>query len=409
MTTPGSAGGPENSGSASAPRSSAGYAAWHWATPQAQRVLATNDLGKILRFHRQVHGLNQAGLGEILGYDKTYVSALELGKRTLDDLGSRRRIVSLLHLPPHVLGITDPADTDHRAMLQFGESTVRLAEIARQSGHASEAVAELWPLVARLESRIQAGHTERETLRLLARARAGLGVALGNVLPEERLGTAAHWTAKSLHIALYFQDPVFSSDVLRLHGNELRKAGLRGAAVHRLQHALALAPTPAAHAAALPLLARAAGALGDPNLFDTVIQQAHDLLNHANHTSLFNPYALHEIRLRGLIATGRTNIATRLADAPPPPTTTTVAPQWHVIEQVTVADVHLRAGDRNGARECLDTATREAAALRLPHQLQRIMRTAGELLPETHANATHALNRLREELGAQRVVSRNDE
>lgn len=133
-------------------------------------------------------------------------------------------------------------------MLQFGESTVRLAEIARQSGHASEAVAELWPLVARLEARLDDGHTERDVLHLLARARVGLGVALGNVLPEERLATAAHWSAKSLDIAEYFQDPGMTSYVLRMHGNELRKANLRGAAVQRLCRAAATAPNDTARA-----------------------------------------------------------------------------------------------------------------------------------------------------------------
>ncbi|MEU0248446.1 helix-turn-helix domain-containing protein [Streptomyces sp. NPDC006235] len=39
-----------------------------------------------------MHRLNQTELGELLGYDKTYISALELGKRSLDDVGSRRRI-----------------------------------------------------------------------------------------------------------------------------------------------------------------------------------------------------------------------------------------------------------------------------------------------------------------------------
>ncbi|WP_207935692.1 hypothetical protein [Actinomadura sp. KC216] len=100
-------------------------------------------------------------------------------------MNSRRRVADKLHLPPHILDVTDPADTDHRSMLQFGESTVRLVEIARQSGHATEAVAELWPLVARLEARVEDGRAEREVMNLLARARAGLGVAHGNVLLEE--------------------------------------------------------------------------------------------------------------------------------------------------------------------------------------------------------------------------------
>jgi transcriptional regulator with XRE-family HTH domain len=68
----------------------------------AELVLATGDLAPILRFYRRVHGLNQTELGELLGYDKTYISALELGKRSLDDVGSRRRVCEYLRLPPHV-------------------------------------------------------------------------------------------------------------------------------------------------------------------------------------------------------------------------------------------------------------------------------------------------------------------
>ncbi|MGW2027653.1 hypothetical protein [Streptomyces decoyicus] len=47
----------------------------HWATPQARTILNSGDLGAILRFHRTVHGLNQTELGDLLGYDKTYISA----------------------------------------------------------------------------------------------------------------------------------------------------------------------------------------------------------------------------------------------------------------------------------------------------------------------------------------------
>lgn len=381
------------------PRPSARHAQWHWATPQAQLALAAGDLAGIFRFYRQVHGLNQTALAELLGYDKTYISALELGKRALDDIGSRRRVCEALRLPPHVLGITDPADTDHRAMLQFGESTVRLAEIARQSGHASEAVSELWPLVARLESRVDDGHTERDVLQLLTRARVGLGVALGNVLPEERLATAARWTAKSLDMAEYFEDPGMTSYVLRMHGNELRKANLGGAAVQRLCRAAATAPDENARAAALPLLARAAGGLGNGELFDRVMRETDALLDRVDHTSLFNPFSLHEIRLRGLVSTGRTDMAMRLVEHSPVPTTV-VAPQWRVIELITVAHVQLLANDTGGAAQSLDTATQEAVVQRLPHQLQRIMRTAGPRLPAQQAAASQSLDRIRSEMAA---------
>lgn len=378
---------------------SAAHSLWHWATPQAQLLLAAGELGSILRFYRTVHRLNQTELGALLGYDKTYISLLELGKRHLVDIDSRRHVCDRLRLPPHVLGVTDPADGDHRAMLQFGESTIRLAEIARQSGHATEAVAELWPLVARLEARMDDGHMERDVLRLLAHARVGLGVALGNVLPEERLSTAAHWTAKSLGISRHFEDPAFHSYVLRMHGNELRKAHLRGAAVDRLRHAARLAPGRDSRAATLPLLARAAGALGHVQLFDEVMSEAHELLDGVDHTSLFNPFALYEIRLRGLMATGRTTMAIQLAENAPA-STSSVAPQWHVIELVTVAHVRLLADDRSGAAESLGTAIREAMAQRLPHQLQRIIRTTGDRLPEVRNAAVRELERLRKELAA---------
>ncbi|MFE3328991.1 helix-turn-helix domain-containing protein [Streptomyces sp. NPDC059176] len=373
---------------------------WHWATPEAQDVLATRDLAAILRYYRRVHGESQTDTGERLGYDKTYVAALELGKRRITDVGSLRHVAEQLAVPPHVLGVTDPSDTDHRAMVQFGHSTVRLAEIARQSGHASEAVAELWPLVARLEARARDGHTEREVLRLLAEARLSLGVALGNVLPEERLATAAHWTAKSLDITEVFDDPGLTTTALRMHGNELRKAGLVGAAVNRLTQAAALAPDLAERAAVLPLLARAVGALGNGVLFDRVIAEALQLLETVDHTSLVNPVALREIHLRGLVSTGRARDAIRLAEDLAPSRTIAVAPQWHVIELITSGSVRLLAGDRHGATDLLLGAVQEASAQRLPHQLQRVLRAAGENLPDVRNSAGHALEQLRVEMAA---------
>lgn len=318
MDTPPKAGKP--------PRRSPRLVSWHWAAPEAQAILATRNLSAILKYHRRAHGDSQTQTGELLGYDKTYVSALELGKRRLNDIGSLRHVAERLSLPAHVLGVTDATDTDHRAMLQFGQSTVRLAEIARQSGHATEAVAELWPLVARLEARACDGSTEREILRLLAHARLGLGTALGNVLPEERLATAAHWTAQSLDVARIFDDPVLTTTALRMHGNELRKSGLVGAAVHRLTQAAAISPSQTERAAVLPLLARAAGSLGNQGLFDRSVEEAQRLLDEVDHTSLVNPTALYEIHLRGLITTGRADEAIRRAEAAAPTPTISIAP-----------------------------------------------------------------------------------
>ena len=83
-----------------------------------------------------------------------------------------------------------------------------------------------------------------------------------------------------------------------------------------------------------------------------------------------------------------------------PTPTTAVAPQWRVIELVTIAHVQLLADDRGAAEESLDAAVREAVMQRLPHQLQRVMRVAGDLLPEIRIAVSQALERLRNEIAA---------
>jgi hypothetical protein len=47
-----------------------------------------------------------------------------------------------------------------------------------------------------------------------------------------------------------------------------------------------------------------------------------------------------------------------------------------VIEQITLADVHLAAGDTDGADVILRPAIEAAAHHRLPHQIQRVGRIA---------------------------------
>ncbi|MGH4019375.1 MAG: helix-turn-helix domain-containing protein [Pseudonocardiaceae bacterium] len=174
-----------------APRHRLPPAIWLWSGPEAASALATRDLGAILRTYRRLNRLSQEKLATILGYDKTYVSMIETGRRVISDIATRRHIADALALPAHALGVTDTSDADFAAMIQFADSTIRLAEIARQSGRTVDAVNELWPLAARLEARAAEGHAERDTLVLLGQARLALGVSLGTVLPEERLVTAA--------------------------------------------------------------------------------------------------------------------------------------------------------------------------------------------------------------------------
>ncbi|MEU8895014.1 helix-turn-helix transcriptional regulator [Nocardia sp. NPDC048505] len=254
-------------------------AIWLWATPEATTAIATRDLPTILRTYRRINRLSQTAMAQVLGYDNSYVSMIETGKRAITDVASRRHIAARLGLPAHVLGVTGTDDAEYRAMLQFGDSTVRLAEVARQAGHAVEAVNELWPLVARLEARAAEGRLERDSLVLLAQARVALGVSLGTVLPEERLSSAARWTGLAVAVASRLDDQTFYAHTLRMHGNELRKAGHVGAGVARLEQSAKLSSQPAELGGTLAFLCRATGELGDAERFDAALAEYRRLLD----------------------------------------------------------------------------------------------------------------------------------
>ncbi len=377
-------------------------AIWLWSGPEAAGALATRDLGVILRTYRRLNNLSQEKLAALLGYDKTYVSMIETGRRVINDVATRRHIANTLVLPAHALGVTDTSDADFAAMVQFADSTIRLAEIARQAGRAVEAVNELWPLAARLEARAAEGHLERETLVLLGQARLALGVSLGTVLPEERLVTAAHWTSKALLVAERLGDPPFLAHALRMHGNELRKADRVPAGVARLQRAAHLSVGAEDRGTALALLARAAGEQGNAELFDQALAGYRGLLDTGRGRSmLFNPFTFREIELRGLVNTGRAPQAMRiihtgLPDAAP------VAPQWHIIERVTAGQVLLAGGQPDEAEEALRTALAAAETGRLPHQIQRTIRAAETgRLDDVASDGRAALDRLNEALTAK--------
>ncbi len=367
-------------------------ALWLWTSDHARSALATGDLAVIIRAYRAATRASQRQLAEQLGYDPTYISMIETGRREINDVATRLRIARHLGLPPHTLGVSDPDDADFSAMLQFGESTIRLAVIAGQASHGAEAVNELWPLVTRLEARLADGHTERDVLLLLARARAELGVSLGYVLPDERLVSAARWTGRALWLAERLDQQELLAFTLRVHGNELRKTDHIGAAVTRLNHAAQIV-SERDRGAVLVQLARAAGELGDPALFDRIIEKAWQVADSNAFTPLASPHAVHEAHLRGLIRTGRPIRAIELLDRYQMPPTA-APPQWQVILQITSGEVLLASAGIAQAADVLEAAVTAAECRRLPHQIQRIMRASRLSLPAVEASAATVLGRL---------------
>jgi transcriptional regulator with XRE-family HTH domain len=368
-------------------------ATWLWTSTTARTALSSGDLGTILRAYRAATRTSQRSLAEHLGYDTTYISMIETGRRDISDVTTLIRIAHRIGIPAHVLRVTEPDDADFTAMLQFAEATLRLAILARQSGHGTAAVNELWPVAARLEARVAAGRTEPDVLHLLARVRLELGVSLGYILPEQRLAHAARWTWRALTIAEHLDDPHLHAATLRAHGNELRKAGHLGGAVARLHHALVIADDAAEQGAAAMQLARAIGEQGHDETFDAAFRHAEALAAGTEAAALTSPIALHEVQIRGLGRTGRAGQAQRAVDNGAA-LTANASPQWQIILGVTIAEIHQAVGDINAADIALGHAITAAEHYRLPHQLQRAQRCAAEQIPPRADECTAALARL---------------
>ena len=365
---------------------------WLWMSDGARAALATGDLRRIMRAYRAATATSQRQLAERLGYDTTYISMIETGRREITDVSTLRRIAEHLGVPARALGVTDRVDADFNAMLQFAESTIRLAVITRQAGYGAEAVNELWPVVIRLEARAADGHVDRDVMHLLARARAELGVSLGYVLPEERLSSAARWTSRALRLSTFLDDIPLQAFTLRVHGNELRKAGRTRAAIARLRAATAMT-TPGQRGAVIAQLARAAGDLGDADLFDGFIRDALITNASSGDGALAGREALHEVQLRGLVYTGRSRQAVELI-ASHIPETTLLPAQWQAMLQITIGEALLASGTGEGATEHFRTGLNIAETHRLPHQIQRAARSTTTKLPDVHDAAQIALDRV---------------
>lgn len=276
--------------------------------PTADRGNRRRSLGAILLGYRHAGRLTQQHLADLLGFDRSYISMIERGRRNVTDHGTLAHIARVLAIPPHLLGIADPEDADFTG------------------------------------------------------------------------------TGRALRIAWNLGDRELLASVLRMHGNELRKAGYAAAGIIRLRQSLQIDDHPGRRSAGLLLLARAAAESGQAELFDTAIEECVRVLRaRAEQEIVFNSFTVREVRLRGLLATGRTGQAVDLADnlavGDKPPT-----PQWRVIERITIADVLATAGDQPAAAGMLSAALGEAETLRLPHQVQRMIRMTG--LPGFLSGAT---------------------
>ncbi|WTO53443.1 helix-turn-helix domain-containing protein [Streptomyces sp. NBC_00211] len=135
----------------------------HWLAGDTERSAPPDgsNLADVLKTYRALHKLKQQDLADLLGYDQSYVSLLERGKRTIRDMIELRRLAAALALPEEELGLLPPA-----------EAVVTVASVHDNTGERS-------PLAAVDDQR-----RWRMTRRELNRHRADLTQAAARLYPD---------------------------------------------------------------------------------------------------------------------------------------------------------------------------------------------------------------------------------
>ncbi|MDJ0341370.1 helix-turn-helix transcriptional regulator [Streptomyces sp. H10-C2] len=99
-------------GTAQHATSSRGDGQVHWLSAEGERSAPPDgsNLAAVLKAYRSLHQLKQQDLADLLGYDQSYVSLLERGKRTIRDMDELRRLAQVLALPEDELGLLPAVD-----------------------------------------------------------------------------------------------------------------------------------------------------------------------------------------------------------------------------------------------------------------------------------------------------------
>lgn len=346
-------------------------------TARRTKPLRLSDVGHVLKHYRSLHQLTQRDLAALLGFDQSYISKLENG-RGLRDIATLKHIAQSLGIPGQWLGLLSEGspNTQSSVLIEVAPSVIRLSQTVRESGRADAAVNELWPLILRLETQATQDNGNPSLLLTLASAQAMLGVILGDLLPEEDLWISVDFFKKAVAKVDEHGDALLKAEVYRGCGNELRKHKQYTEAISYLEQAFFLAPDGISRGIAAALLARTYGELGDKERFlDAMGSVLYAQERVASFPPTFNPVTTHEVHVRGLLNVGQINTLPSLLEQDASRfLTISIAPQWHVISQLTRAEALVRLGKVDDGLANLKTALIGAELCSLPHQVQRAIR-----------------------------------
>ncbi|MGF7238735.1 MAG: helix-turn-helix domain-containing protein [Frankia sp.] len=103
--------------------------AWLWTPPRPTSSSA--GVGVLLRSYRRTHGLTQQQLADRLGFDQSYVSKLEGGRRAIHDISTLRHIARALVLPPEEVGLASGSLDERGPDAPHSEGTDRVSSSQR--------------------------------------------------------------------------------------------------------------------------------------------------------------------------------------------------------------------------------------------------------------------------------------
>ncbi|CUU57866.1 Transcriptional regulator, contains XRE-family HTH domain [Parafrankia irregularis] len=98
---------------------------WLWTPPRPTPTSV--GIGSLLRAYRQAHGLTQQQLADLLGFDQSYVSKVESGRRAIHDISTLRHIARNLGLSPEDVGLAPGGLADRRREPPRGSTVEKVA------------------------------------------------------------------------------------------------------------------------------------------------------------------------------------------------------------------------------------------------------------------------------------------
>lgn len=102
---------------------------WLWTPPRP--ASASVGVGQLLRTYRQTHGLTQQQLADLLGFDQSYVSKVESGRRAIHDISTLRHIARNLGLAPEDVGLAPGGLAERRRAAERDDVGERVAASQR--------------------------------------------------------------------------------------------------------------------------------------------------------------------------------------------------------------------------------------------------------------------------------------